>query len=532
MYKIMLADDEGIVIESLKFIIQKNFEGQCEIASAKTGRSVIELAESFRPDIAVMDIQMPGINGIDAMKEIRRFNTSTVFIVLSAYDKFDYAKEAINLGVLEYLNKPVNQETIVAVLTRAMEQIDKARAKRSQDLLIKEKLETVIPIIENNMIYAILFQDSYAESIDNYRDLLGLEDDFGYMILLEFGEQKEDNHMTNVVGAGVRSQSYYNEFKEVTKAYFPCVTGSLMSNRMVVLVPVSSPNIDYAERIRIIEKCREMLHKLSERTDIKFRAGIGSAMKLSECGESYKEAQRALRNSTGTVAHIEDLAIRVSYEADYPVDTEREIFEYTEKGEENNAVVAATHFFEWMEHNYADHFMDVKLKALEFVLWSEHLAYQEGGMKYQFLSRQDYLPAILAMQTLDEVKNWFIEKISIASREVRENKQKQSSSAVAIAKNYICENYNKDISLDDVSREVNISPYYFSKLFKEETGENFIEYVTAIRIEEAKNLLNTSRMSMKEICAQVGYSDPNYFSRIFKKTVGVTPTEYKELGNK
>ena len=89
----MLADDEGIVIDSLKFIIEKEFKDICEVQYAKTGRSVIELAESFRPDIAVMDIQMPGINGIDAMKEIRRTNNHTVFIVMSAYDKFDYAKE-------------------------------------------------------------------------------------------------------------------------------------------------------------------------------------------------------------------------------------------------------------------------------------------------------------------------------------------------------------------------------------------------------------------------------------------------------
>ena len=84
MYKIMLADDEGIVIDSLKFIIEKEFKDICEVQYAKTGRSVIELAESFRPDIAVMDIQMPGINGIDAMKEIRRTNNHTVFIVMSA----------------------------------------------------------------------------------------------------------------------------------------------------------------------------------------------------------------------------------------------------------------------------------------------------------------------------------------------------------------------------------------------------------------------------------------------------------------
>ena len=104
MYKIMLADDEGIVIDSLKFIIEKEFKDTCEVQYAKTGRSVIELAESFRPDVAVMDIQMPGINGIDAMKEIRRSNNHTVFIVMSAYDKFDYAKDAIDLGVEKKLS--------------------------------------------------------------------------------------------------------------------------------------------------------------------------------------------------------------------------------------------------------------------------------------------------------------------------------------------------------------------------------------------------------------------------------------------
>ena len=104
MYKIMLADDEGIVIDSLRFILSKEFGDTCVIESAKTGRSVIELAEHFDPDIAIMDIQMPGINGIEAMREIRETNTNTIFIVMSAYDKFDYAKEAIGLGVLEYLN--------------------------------------------------------------------------------------------------------------------------------------------------------------------------------------------------------------------------------------------------------------------------------------------------------------------------------------------------------------------------------------------------------------------------------------------
>ena len=104
--------------------------------------------------------------------------------------------------------------------------------------------------------------------------------------------------------------------------------------------------------------------------------------------------------------------------------------------------------------------------------------------------------------------------------------------AVELAKEYINNNYSKDISLDDVSRQVNISPYYFSKIFKEDMGEGFVEYLTKIRMEKAKELLTTTEYSMKEICAMVGYADPNYFSRSFKKNVGVTPTEYKEGSSK
>ena len=113
MYRILLADDEGIVINSLSMIINKNFEGQFEIESAKSGRMAIEVAERFRPDVIFMDIQMPGINGIEAMKEIRAILPSVIFVVLTAYDKFDYAKEAIGLGVIDYLNKPYNQKSSV-----------------------------------------------------------------------------------------------------------------------------------------------------------------------------------------------------------------------------------------------------------------------------------------------------------------------------------------------------------------------------------------------------------------------------------
>lgn len=533
MYRVMLADDEGIVIDSLKYIIEKEFGSECEVEYAKTGRNVIELAERFRPDIAVMDIQMPGISGIEAMKEIRKTNSTVVFIVISAYDKFDYAQEAINLGVMEYMTKPLNRNNFTKVLRRAMEQIDAERRKRSNDLIAKEKLETVVPIIENGLINNILLHEYFEEDIENYKNLLGIHENHGYMIGLVCGEAQKGNHMTNAVGAGVRLQNSYREARVLIKEYFTGAVGSLMANKIAVFVPYGGRRMDYNERIEVIEKARELARKLKKRLDVSFRIGIGSVKSFHSLLDSYNEGLNALIHTTGSVAHAEDLPLACEYEENYPIDLEKELFDAVAKGNVNETISYASGYFEWMsETYYPQDLMDVKLKVLEFVLWAERLAYENGGMTYQFCGRTEYLPAVMEMEDIEVMKRWFVGKMSAACLNVATKREEKSTGAVEKAREYIAARFSREVSLDDVSREVNISPYYFSKIFKEETGENFIEYLTNIRIGKAKELLKNTEYSMKEICAMSGYSDPNYFSRSFKKNVGVTPTEYKEGLNK
>lgn len=529
MYKIMLADDEGIAIDSLKFIIDKNFAGKCEIEYAKTGRKVIELAESFRPDIAFMDIQMPGINGIEAMKEIRKANSKVIFIVMTAYDKFDYAKEAINLGVIDYLNKPAKESVIIDVLKKAMGIVDREKERRSQDLLIKEKLETVAPIIESGLIYNILFHEHFTEDIDNYKSILELEHDQAYMLSVVCGEEQEGNHMTNAVGSSVRIQEHYQTVRSYLKEYYDgCIVGTVMSNKIAVLVPSPTSFIDYNSRIELIEKSRELARILRKRTDIFYRIGIGKVKELERMSESYTEALNALVYSTGSVAHADDLPIGCDYESDYPIDLERRLFDSVEKGAVESTVAAAGEYFDWMTGQGTDAVMNTRLKTIEFVLWAEHIAYDNGGMTYRFTDREDYLPMCFNTEDMNTLKSWFVNKMGQASQNIMSKRTEKSDSQIEAAVTYIKDNFCNNISLDDVSRVINISPYYFSKLFKEETGEGFVEYLTRLRVEKAKELLIGTDMPMKEICQEVGYPDPNYFSRIFKKSFGVTPTEYKE----
>ena len=206
MYKLMLADDEGIVRESLKFIVDKEFPGSFETFEAKTGRHVIELADEVRPDIAFMDIRMPGINGIDAMKEIRRTNPNIVFVVISAYDKFDYAKQALNLGVIDYINKPFDKAQIVAVLKKAMVEVDRVREQRTRELEIKEKLDSIVPIIENGLIQDLLSHEHFKENIEEYKKILEIDEKYGLMLAIVGGD-KEPRTAVSRMGSYVNKKA-------------------------------------------------------------------------------------------------------------------------------------------------------------------------------------------------------------------------------------------------------------------------------------------------------------------------------------
>ncbi len=525
MYKVMLADDEGIVIDSLKFIIQKEFGDECRIEYAKTGRSVIELAETFHPDIAIMDIQMPGINGIDAMREIRKSNDNIIFIVMSAYDKFDYAKEAITLGAIEYITKPMEKNKMINAIKNAMAIVDEEKLRRSNDLMVKEKLETVVPILENGLIYNILFHEYFDEDIENYKTMLDIRDDYGYMMVLVSGDAKEGNHMTNAVGSGVRLQQHYREIRDYIKDYFNGIVGSVMGNKIAVLIPLKDGEFDYNERVEAITKARELAHRLKAKTDIVFRIGMGKAGEIYNMEKSYRDALNALVMTTNTVAHADDLPIGCEYSDNYPIDLENKLFEEVEKGRTDAAVSAAKDYFEFIR---TKDIMDVRLKVLEFALWAEHISYESGGMTYNISDRRDYLPTLMGLSDMDGLWEWFADRIIFSCRNISNKKEESSNDAIQASKAYIEANYTKNITLEDVSREVNISSYYLSRIFKEGTGENFIDYLTRLRIEKAKELLSTTQYSMKEICSMSGYSDPNYFSKSFKKNVGVTPTEYRE----
>lgn len=527
MFRILVADDEGIMLESIKNTIQANFGSDCEIVCVKTGRAVIEQAGTFRPDIAFVDIQMPGLSGIQAIKEVQKSNPSIVFIIMTAFDKFSYAQEAVNLGVMEFIMKPVNKKKILETCVKAMHQVEEARQKLSDDLKIREKLEIVIPMIESGFIYNAL-QDDSDPLKSGYVEMLDIIRPYGFMIVLEFGDSIEGGTMTNAIGVGVRVSKYYSVVREIVKDYFDCVTGPAMGNRLVLFLSFAQEKVRYEERVEIITRTRNMIHKLENSVDIKCRGGIGSVKPLSAIRDSYKEAIKSLRESDSHVVHITDIPAVADYDGDYPLELENRYLLRGAKGDREGALSCANEFFDWMLIHDGNVRANIEVKILELVMRLERRAFEAGNLRYGFRYRENYLDELREASDGENLRLWFQNKTREICEAVSTSRDREYENVVSRVKAYIDENYAKDISLDEVSRMVDISPYYFSKLFKQEVGENFIEYVTGARIKHAKHLLEDSRYSIKEVCVMSGYSDPNYFSRIFKKYEGMTPSEYRE----
>lgn len=531
MYKILIADDDSRTEECIEKIVEKYFDGSVKIKIAKTGRQAIELAEMFYPDVVFIDLQIPGINGIEVMREIRNIHQNVNMIIVSSSVKFDYVKEAIGIGIQDYISKPFEWETMIKALKKVFSKVDMQKKKRSLDLEIKEKIEIITPIIENGLINALLYEKKEKNEIEHFFSLLEIKEKTGYFMLLQIEELEYKEQMQNTIESGVRFGKEGAEIKYAIKKHFECCVCTKMGNNIVIFIPQNqfSSEQEYDIHIQIIEEARKMVRELKKNFKAKFKVGIGRIYEINNMSMSYDEARNALEyNTTASVVHVKDLPMLCEYEENYPIDLEIQLFKNIESGSINETFFYIKRFFEWMINSYGKHTIDIKLKVLECVLRAEMIGFENGGMTYQFTSRSRYLEEIMEIQKFSLLQQWLEEKIVRVCRCVCMKKEESSLDVVKRAKQYIKLNYAKDIDLDEVSRYLQISPYYFCKLFKRKTGKNFIEYLTEIRMEHAKVLLKNSSKSMKEICMEVGYCDPNYFSRTFKKNVGVSPTEYKE----
>jgi two-component system, response regulator YesN len=513
MIKLLIVDDEQIEREGLQAILQKGFP-ELVIEQANNGKIAVQMAEEFQPDLIMMDIKMPGMTGLEAVERIGADYPDIKFVMVTAYDTFEYARNAIKLGVKDYLLKPSKASEIVATVGKVLKQIEEERKSLESSRLHQVTLQKVLPVVETDVVTQLLFDHVHEVHLDELVGLLGVRttnETFAMIVLLPPG-----------------SESFYPTVKKKVRQTGSGWVGALYGRQIPIIV-FREPDKSYRSQATFIARELLSIPKLSDPGSGWF-VGIGKAYEsLDQIRQSYQEALIASMDPSLPVKYrfYEDTPVLGLARDGYPMKQwEKLFFDQIRLGQWEQVRSDVMDFVQRYENEGAD-LMQAQQRVLE-LLWIASRVLIEMGVErdmplYSFQAKDYRQLRAESGYLLDQMQQTYLEYYD-----------RLEPDTIQQIKQYIVEHSHEDISLDAIGKRVGLSPFYISKMFKEQLGINYIDFLTECRIEKAKKLMGDPEKSLKEITFEVGYHDPNYFSKVFKKMNDTSPTEYRKtlLGKK
>ena len=520
MFNILVTDDEQIVIDSLSFIINKNFADETKVFTALSGTEAIEIVMKENIDIIFMDINMPGLNGLETVSVITKLKPNIVFVILSAFDRFQYAQEAINLGAYKYITKPVNRNVVIETIRGAMQLVEEKQGKLSADIELHKKLDLVSPMIENDFIYACIYNNDKSVDLSSYLDYFNISENPWVFCCFEFPNINSDNQY-----------STYLKIHELLNNEHRCLVSSFMMNRIVVFFPIFSENPDYSE---IQEQIKKFYTILCYNITAGIRAGVSTIYSdKTQLQASYSESLSALNKSkpNGDLIFSDGMCFSKEQEVTNKKSSANEfknqIINKLSAGD-SSGVKSFLELYttELISQNLASD--KIKNQFFELIVTANNATHSLN----KTFSSDTFDNAFATLSAENDIKliKEFAQKFLMeCTQAVASIKKAEENPIIKKVCTYVDENLAKDISLDTAADFAGVSSFYLSKLFKEEKGETFINYISDKRLEKSRQLLEQTELSIKEITAEVGYNDQNYFSRIFKSKYGLSPKEYRKV---
>lgn len=494
MLRAVVFDDEYIVLQGLQAMIDWNAHGIELCGTATNGQEGLELFRHLRPELIFTDIRMPGMDGLQLVETVLQEAPETYCIVFSGFNEFEYVKKAIQLGVRDYLEKPITIQSIEKAIQKSTEYF---QTQRDTQTIRQKWQESRLELLEK-VSFDLLFNRENA------------------VTRLEAHLEKESEKLQ-----GVTVVSYSHEQPSLPK-HVNCVW-----------VPVQNDQ----ERLLVVyhfEALPEDFWEMMDHLSADSVAGIGRTYAEPElAGHSYKEAQKALRtgrlmNAKGNV-FFEEIS---SFPALPPGITEHEerIIMHIRTGNRTELMEQVDQFIAWLRVERLD--PELAESQILKLIYLAMQTYRESGA-YNRLSEleKQFLPHLEIRQMSAEGKmlDWFraeMERLADYSLETRE---KTKHGAIDRARAYIERNLSRDLTLSEVAEHVDMNPAYLSVLFKEQMGESYIKFLTRSRMELAKQLLSKG-YKVAEVSEKVGYHTYRHFSEVFKKFTGVPPGQYKDAG--
>ena len=537
--KVFLVEDEMVIRRGIKNSIDWEKEGYIFCGEASDGELAYPMIIKEKPDILITDIRMPFMDGLELCKLVKKELPNIKILILSGYDEFDYAKEAIRLGVTEYLLKPISSGKLLEALNGVSESI--RREKEDKDLVrkymeeMRENTEHEKQKFFEQMIAGNLSMADALETGKKYE--MNLSAGMYNLLLFRFTLGEENRKSGELLGEAEYAIEKLTERLEYVFEFQRGVEGW-------EFLLMADNEEQMSERVKELSKDLEEIMK--NYSTIAYFGGIGQPVaRLRELEESFREAERALAArftmELNRIISVEDIRMAQN------VDTLDDI-EITSFGEIEKTRTMLEKFLNNGAEDEIDEFVDVYINELpeenlksvlmrQYIIMDAYIVMMsfcekiegiEGEMQAQ---SEELKNSMKTIQTLEEIKNYIrmlLKKI-IGVRDTISGRR--YSDIIEIAKDQIRKTYMSDeISLNTIAAEVGMSPSYFSSIFSKEMGKTFVEYLTEIRMDRAKELLMCSSMKTSEIGYEVGYKDPHYFSYIFKKTQNCTPKEFRARG--
>lgn len=504
--KLLIVDDEQIERDGLQAILEKNFSNLV-IKQAKNGRVAIETAAEFQPDLILMDIQMPGMNGFKAVEKINADNPQIKFIMVTAYATFDYAHLAMKLGVVDYLVKPSRVSEIVETVSKVLHQIETERKSLEKNKHQQDTLQKAMSLFETDVVTQLLFDHVHEVHLDELVDLLGMQTTKGKFVislLLPLG-----------------SEASYSAIKDKVRQTGSGWVGALYGRQLPIIV---FRNQDQSFRTQATLLAIEILKLAKSGDGAGWFIGIGNVYSsLDQIRQSYQESLIATRDTMQPVKYrfYSDLpALVPGFDEKTTKQHEQQFFEHIRGGQWEEIYKSMSDLLDRYEQ-VGTNLLQTQQHVME-LLWVASRVLSEMGVEsdapfYSFQATDFRQLRAETRHLLERMRHSYHEYNALLEADT-----------IQQIKQYIIEHAHQDISLDTIGKEVGLSPIYISKIFKEQLGVNYINFLTECRIEKAKKLMRDPEKSLKEITFEVGYHDPNYFSKVFKKMCNTSPTEYRK----
>ena len=496
-YKVILVDDEAEVIDMIEKKIHWNDLGFEVAGSATNGVKALELVEKLQPDVVLTDIKMPYMDGLELSRRLNREYPNIYIMLCTGFDEFEYAKEAVHLEIKEYMLKPVNATELSESLTNLKHTLDREREEKLNVKKLNDYFQEVLPKLQSNFFICVIFHTS-------------------------------ENHVPEGMNPLLLSMSVEREIKQRLMDQWNCREFIYMGNTLLIL------ELDAEDKItQITDACDRFCRWAYRIMGAVVTAGIGTVCdSLYEISLSYERAREAVsyRVLYGTKRAI-NIGEIVPKEQIKPVQSEESrmqtLFRAIRIGDSAEIERAAHGEMEKL-HKNTETMSQYNLATMEIV---------SGFFKFCTDNSLDFNKISGNMQNIYEkvsqmdessLTAWIVQMSETISEKLKCARNSSARRLIVEAQNIVQERYMEaDISLDEVCAVLGVSNSYFSSVFKKEAGKSFISYLTDYRMDiAAEMILNTDEKSYT-IAEKVGYLDANYFSYVFKKKFGVSPSKYR-----